>query len=67
MSEERNRAEAKISFHLAAFRVIQSESEPAFARVSHLTSKQTRRLHLLEVQLPVTPGEFDANGEQGVF
>lgn len=67
LSEERIRVEADISFHLTAFRVIQCEPEPAFARVLLLTSKQTQQLHLLEVQLRVTAREFDANREQRLF
>lgn len=67
VSEERIRVAAKIRFHLAAFRVIRCESEPAYARVLCLTSEQIRGLHLLEVQLRVTPGEFNANREQRVF
>lgn len=42
VSEERIRVEAKISFHLTAFCVMRCESEPAYARVLHFTSKQIR-------------------------
>lgn len=67
VSEEWIRVEGKIGFYFTAFPGTHYESEPAFAKVLHLTSKRTHWFHLLKVRLHVTPGQPNANGEQRVF